>query len=80
VRRHVVGHTIDWLVEDSRFPGIKTIAMVESTVERDGNTSCERRYYISSGVLLVVLFADAVRCHFRAIPLPRRASTEAVEG
>jgi hypothetical protein len=31
VRRHVVSHKVDWLAGDSRFPGIKTIAMVEKT-------------------------------------------------
>ena len=63
-RRHVVSHNVDWLAEDSRFPGIKAIAMVENTVERNGETSCERRYYISSAVLLAVIFANAVRCHW----------------
>jgi predicted transposase YbfD/YdcC len=64
VRRHVVSHNVDWLAEDSRFPGIKSIAMVENTVERNGQTSCERRYYICSLLLLVVLFAGAVRSHW----------------
>jgi predicted transposase YbfD/YdcC len=64
VRRHVVSHNVDWLAEDSRFPSIKSIAMVENTVERNGETSCERRYYICSLALLVVLFANAVRCHW----------------
>lgn len=64
VRRHVVSHKVDWLAEDSRFPGIKSIAMVENTVERNGETSCERRYYICSVVLLAVQFANAVRCHW----------------
>ncbi len=64
VRRHVVSHNVDWLAGDSRFPGIKTIAMVENRVERNGETSCERRYYISSAFLLVMLFANAVRCHW----------------
>jgi predicted transposase YbfD/YdcC len=64
VRRHVVSHNVDWLAGDSRFPGIKTIAMVENTVERNGETSCERRYYISSAILLALLFANAVRCHW----------------
>jgi predicted transposase YbfD/YdcC len=64
VRRHVVSHKVDWLAGDSRFPGIKTIAMVENRVERNGETSCERRYYISSAILLTVLFANAVRCHW----------------
>ncbi len=64
VRRHVVSHNVDWLAGDSRFPGIKSIAMVENRVERNGETSCERRYYISSAFLLAVLFANAVRCHW----------------
>jgi predicted transposase YbfD/YdcC len=64
VRRHVVSHNVDWLAEDSCFPSIKSIAMVENTVERNGETSCERRYYICSLALLVVLFANAVRCHW----------------
>jgi hypothetical protein len=38
--------------------------MVESTVERNGETSRERRYYICSMILLATLFADAVRCHW----------------
>jgi predicted transposase YbfD/YdcC len=63
-RRHVVSHSVDWLAEDSRFPGIKTIAMVENTFEHNGKISCERRYYISSAVLLAVIFANAVRCHW----------------
>jgi predicted transposase YbfD/YdcC len=63
-RRHVVSHKVDWLAEDSRFPGIKSIAMAENTVERNGETSCERRYYICSAALPAVLFANAVRCHW----------------
>ena len=38
--------------------------MVENTFEHNGKTSCERRYYISSAVLLAVVFANAVRCHW----------------
>jgi predicted transposase YbfD/YdcC len=64
VRRHVVSHNVNWLAEDSRFPGIKSIAMVENTAEPSGETSCERRYYICSLLLPVVLFANAVRCHW----------------
>jgi predicted transposase YbfD/YdcC len=39
--------------------------MVENRVERSGETSYERRYYISSAVLLALLFANAVRCHWQ---------------
>jgi len=69
-RRHCVAHEIDWLITDRRFPGeprfpgLKSIAMVEAEVERDGNISRERRYYLSSTPLDAKLFARAVRCHW----------------
>ena len=74
IRRHVVSHKLDWLAGDSRLPGIKTIAMVENRVERNGETSCERRYYICSAVLLALLVANAVRCHRPHGGLPAGAS------
>lgn len=70
VRRHVVSHDVDWLTPDRRFPGeprfpgLAAIAMVEAEVERNGSTSCERRYYLSSMPLDAKLFAHAVRCHW----------------
>lgn len=70
VRRHVLSHDVAWLSTDRRFPGeprfpgLKAIAMVEAEVERDGKTSRERRYFLSSARLDVRLFARAVRCHW----------------
>ncbi|MBN8927450.1 MAG: ISAs1 family transposase [Rhodospirillales bacterium] len=70
VRRHVVSHEVDWLTTDRRFPGeprfpgLAAIAMVEAEVERNGSTSRERRYYLSSMPLDAKLFAHAVRCHW----------------
>lgn len=70
IRRHVVSHDVDWLSSDRRFPGeprfpgLKAIAMVETEVERDGKTSRERRYYLSSTPLDARFFARAVRCHW----------------
>jgi predicted transposase YbfD/YdcC len=69
-RRHFVAHDVGWLTTDRRFPGeprfpgLKAIAMVEAEVERDGNTSKERRYYLSSMPLDARLFARAIRCHW----------------
>lgn len=69
-RRHFVSHEVGWLTTDRRFPGeprfpgLKSIAMVEAEVERDGNISRERRYYLSSTPLDAKLFARAVRCHW----------------
>ena len=70
VRRHVVSHEVGWLTTSRRFPGeprlpgLKAIAMVEAEVERNGSTSLERRYYLSSLPLDAKLFAHAVRCHW----------------
>jgi predicted transposase YbfD/YdcC len=62
--RHVVSHAVGWLAEDSRFPAIKAIAMVENTFKHNGKTSWERRCHISSAVLPAAVFANAVRCHW----------------
>lgn len=69
-RRHVVSHDVAFLQTDRRFPGeprfpgLQAIAMVETEVERDGRTSRERRFYISSLPLEAALFARAVREHW----------------
>jgi hypothetical protein len=45
---------VDWLSTDRRFPGeprfpaLATAGMIEVEVERDGQTSLSRRYYLSS--------------------------------
>jgi predicted transposase YbfD/YdcC len=70
VRRHAVSHSVDWLNADRRFPGeprfpgLAAVAMVEAEVERNGKTSHERRFYISSAKLDGKTFANAVRCHW----------------
>jgi len=70
VRRHFVSHDVDWLTTERRFPGeprfpgLKAIAMVEAQVERAGQTSRERRYFLSSLPLDAALFAKAVRSHW----------------
>ena len=70
VRRHWVSHDVDWLTTarrfpgEPRFPGLRAIAVVEAEVERNGNISLERRYYLSSMPIDAKLFAYAVRCHW----------------
>jgi len=70
VRRHRVSHDVDWLITDRRFPnqprfaGLRAIAVVEAEVERNGRTSLEQRFYLSSLPLDAKLFAHAVRCHW----------------
>ncbi len=71
VRRHVVSHDVDWMLSDrrhpdeARLPGLGMIGMVEATVTRDGKTSTERRYYLSSARMDAEGFAAAVRAHWR---------------
>ena len=70
IRRHAVCHDVEWLLSDRRFPGewrFKDLAMigrVEATSERDGKTTVERRYYLSSAKLSAKQFAAAVRAHW----------------
>ena len=70
VRRHLVSHAVDWLTTprrfpgEPRFPGLRAIAVVEAEVERNGRTSRERRYYLSSLPLDAKLFAQALRSHW----------------
>lgn len=69
-RRHWVSHDVDWLTTERRFPGeprfpgLRAIAMVEATVERNGATSTARRFFLSSLALDSRFLARAVRAHW----------------
>lgn len=69
-RRHVVCHDAGWInparweSDSARFPGVRMVGMVESTVTRDGQTSRERRYYLCSAILDPLTFGRAVRSHW----------------
>ena len=69
-RRHRVSHRVDWMSghrrypDEPRFKGLKAIAMVETTIEADGETTTERRCYVSSRALSAKHFAEAARCHW----------------
>ncbi len=66
----MVSGAVDWMSGSRRYPGeprfagLTTIGMVESTVEKGGQTSTERRFYISSAALDAARFAHAVRAHW----------------
>jgi predicted transposase YbfD/YdcC len=49
---------------EPRFSGLRAIAVVGAEVERNGSTSLERHYYLSSLPLDAKLFGHAVRCHW----------------
>jgi predicted transposase YbfD/YdcC len=65
-----ISHDVAWLSTNRRFPGeprfpaLATLGMIEAEVERDGNTSISRRYYLSSAILSAQQFAAAARAHW----------------
>lgn len=65
-----VSHDVGWLNTarrlpgELRFPGLRAIAVVEAQVERQGSTSLQRRYHLSSMPLDTKLLAHAVRCRW----------------
>jgi predicted transposase YbfD/YdcC len=70
IRRHAVAHEVGWLFSDRRYPdepampGLATIALVEAEIERDGQRTIARRYYLSSAPLTAARFAEAARAHW----------------
>jgi predicted transposase YbfD/YdcC len=69
-RRHLVSRRVDWMSgkrrypDEPRFKGLRTIAMIETSIERDGVVRTERRCYISSRLLTAQAFATAARAHW----------------
>lgn len=69
VRRHSVTREVSRMLSDrhhpdeAAMPGLATLGMVEATVTRDGKTSTERRFYLSSAAMDMVVFAAAVRVY-----------------
>lgn len=55
---------IKWMQEKSRWKGLKSIGMVRKTIIKNGNTTVEKRYYISSFKDDIELFAKTVRGHW----------------
>jgi predicted transposase YbfD/YdcC len=62
VRRYWVSDEVDW-IEDKDWVGLKTIALAEATRTCQGETSVERRYFISS---LPLAQSDRVSASIRA--------------
>ncbi len=63
-RRSVITSDIDWLEDKDNWKGFKSIGMIESTREIDGECSYEKRYYISSLDCDAQSFGGAVRKHW----------------
>ena len=63
-REYYQSAELDWFADRSKWEGLQTVGMVESTREINGQVSRERRYYISSLPLDIERFARAVRGHW----------------
>lgn len=55
---------ISWMEEKSNWKGLKTIGMVQKTIQKENDIVIENRYYISSMAENIELFARAVRQHW----------------
>ena len=62
-RRYWLTDKIDWLEQKPEWKGLKSIAMVESIREIQGEISTERRYYLTS-VMSITDFSRAARNHW----------------
>ena len=59
-RRYYQSDQLSWFADLAKWEGLKSVGMVESTREIDGEKTTERRYYLGSLPLDVELFARAV--------------------
>ena len=62
-RTTTVTHRVDWL-DDHRWPGLKSIVVVDARREIDGKIQTETRLYITSLVLLAHVIGPLVRSHW----------------
>jgi predicted transposase YbfD/YdcC len=63
-RRYYVSDRLEWFEGLSEWEGLRSVGMVEAMREIKGQTSVERRYYLSSLPLDAKNFARAVRGHW----------------
>ena len=59
-----VSSQIDWLTQKEQWAGLKTVAMIEETQEKNGIPSTERRFFISSLSADAKQISTAVRSHW----------------
>jgi predicted transposase YbfD/YdcC len=63
-RRYYQSAELDWFADRTKWEGLQSVGLVESTREINGQISVERRYFLSSLPLGVETFARAVRGHW----------------
>ena len=65
MRKHTVITHLDWLNQRHKWPGLKSVCMVEYSHEIKGKTKTVRRYYISSLNVAPEKMADYIRNHWQ---------------
>jgi predicted transposase YbfD/YdcC len=63
-REYFLSTELGWFADKEQWEGLQSVGMVQATREINGQSSTERRYYISSLPLDVERFARAVRGHW----------------
>jgi predicted transposase YbfD/YdcC len=63
-RTTTVIHDVKWLQERHDWPGLKGVVIIESTREISGKVERERRYYITSSLMLASRLGPVVRSHW----------------
>jgi len=63
-RRYYQSAELAWFADRSQWEKLQSVGMVEATREVNGQTTSERRYYLSSLPLDINTFARAVRGHW----------------
>jgi len=65
IREYYQTEDVKWLLQRSKWRGLKSIGMERKTITRqDGTVSAENRYFISSLPCDIVLFSQAIRKHW----------------
>jgi predicted transposase YbfD/YdcC len=59
-----VFHDIGWLQDNHRWPGLKSVVMVENERETEGKVETETRFYITSLALLANALGPTIRSHW----------------
>lgn len=63
-RRYWQSENIDWFADLTKWEGLRSVGVVEAVRASKGQTSTERRYYLSSLSCDILRFAKAVRGHW----------------
>ncbi len=55
---------VNWYFDKNKWAGLTSIGLVRKTIEKNGKTIIEKRYYISSLNVNIVDFSNAIRNHW----------------